>query len=363
MAGAAIDFFWSANGPVFDAQGKPRDLSSEDGQKQYGRRFGHMDPVLKTVSKVDGRFSLKARGSFYTVMAMDADRKRGGLALIPKHHDGSEIEIRLQPLVRVQATIKSPEPERQPATIMAVTEVPADPTRPLGMCRLVIAEARDSRLLMSLPPGRFLLDAYDGQFKTRLKHEFILNGDAPEVDLGELTLSAEEPNINEKIEQSRASGALGDYTKNYGKKLPPWHIVDARGVDKNVQLSDFNGKWVVVNFWALTCASCLKSDLPRLAKFYEDHEDQRDQFEILAICVDCNGEKTSIAEVDRSLKPIVEHVWGGKPLPFPILLDSSMTTLERFGVPGYETILIDPEGKLVDGDETTLAKKLKEKKP
>lgn len=40
-----------------------------------------------------------------------------------------------------------------------------------------------------------------------------------------------------------------------------------------------------------------------------------------------------------------------------------MTTLEHFGVPGYKTILIDPEGKLVEGDETTLAERLKEKKP
>ena len=67
---------------------------------------------------------------------------------------------------------------------------------------------------------------------------------------------------------------------------------------------------------------------------------------------------TSIADVDRELDPIVKFVWE-KPLPFPILLDPSMTTLERFGVPGYEAILIDPDGKLVEGDEATLANVLK----
>jgi thiol-disulfide isomerase/thioredoxin len=266
-------------------------------------------------------------------------------------------------LVRVHATIKGAEPGRQPAQIHAAVEVPADPTRPLDMCRLLIAEARDSRLLMSLPPGRYLLDAYDGEFKTEVVQEFSLKGDAPEVDLGELTLAPTKPNINERIDQSKASGALGDYTKNYGKPLPAWHIIDARGVGKDVQLSDFSGKWVIVNFWALNCSSCLKRDLPRLANFYEDHQAQRDQFEVLAICVDCNGEKKSMAEVDRALEPIVKNVWDGKPLPFPILLDPSMTTLERFGVPGYLTILIDPDGSLVEGDEQTLAKKLKEKNP
>jgi hypothetical protein len=100
--------------------------------------------------------------------------------------------------------------------------------------------------------------------------------------------------------------------------------------------------------------------LPDLAKFYEDHQSQRDQFEIVAICVDCNGELKTVAEVEQKLEPIVKYVWGGKPLPFPVLLDPSMTTLERFGVPGYETILIDPEGRLIKGDANVLAEKLAE---
>lgn len=166
-------------------------------------------------------------------------------------------------------------------------------------------------------------------------------------------------NINEKIKQSQTNGAMRDYKKHYGEKLPAWHIVDARGVSKNVQLSDYKGKWVLVKFWALNCSICLKDDLPKLTQFYSDHKDQRDRFEILAICVDCDEKMNSIADVDRALEPIVEFVWE-KPLPFPILLDPSMTTLERFGVPGYESILVDPDGKLVEGDETTLGNKLKE---
>jgi hypothetical protein len=37
----------------------------------------------------------------------------------------------------------------------------------------------------------------------------------------------------------------------------------------------------------------------------------------------------------------------------------TFTTWERYGLPGMgTTILIDPEGRLVKGDETTLAEKL-----
>ena len=67
----------------------------------------------------------------------------------------------------------------------------------------------------------------------------------------------------------------------------------------------------------------------------------------------------SMADVDKQMQPLVDHVWG-KPLPFPVMLDSSFETWERFGLPGSGTlILIDPEGRLVRGDEKVLAEKLK----
>jgi thiol-disulfide isomerase/thioredoxin len=359
VGGAALDFFWGGNGPIVDADGKPLKLDTEEQVKAYWQRFGQMEPFLKSVSKLDGSFAVPARGDLYTLMAMDAERVRGGLVAIPKIDDGAEIEIRLQPLIRVEGSIKGCEPGKQPDHLIVVVEVEEDPTRPLDMTRLVLAEPRDARFKLLLPPGKYLLDMYDSEFKGRLYKEINLSGDEPQVDLGTFTLAPATPNINDRIKLSQESGAMRDYTKHYGEKLPDWHITDARGVSKDVKLADFKGKWVLVDFWALNCGVCLKRTLPNLTKFYEEHAAQRDQFEILAICVDCNGELKSVAEVDRKLEPIVKHVWNGKPLPFPILLDPSMTTLERFGVPGYETILIDPEGRLVEGDETVLAEKLK----
>ncbi len=128
---------------------------------------------------------------------------------------------------------------------------------------------------------------------------------------------------------------------------------------KDAQASDFKGKWLLVDFWGLSCRPCLSRGIPKLVKFYEEHASQRDRFEIVSICIDEDGEIKSIADLDRKLQPIVDHVWG-KPLPFPVLLDPTFTTWERFGLPGLGTvILIDPEGNLVKGDETVLAEKLK----
>ena len=52
------------------------------------------------------------------------------------------------------------------------------------------------------------------------------------------------------------------------------------------------------------------------------------------------------------------HAWG-KPMPFPVLLDPSFTTCERYGLAGVWSvlILIDPQGNLVKGDEKVLAGK------
>jgi thiol-disulfide isomerase/thioredoxin len=41
---------------------------------------------------------------------------------------------------------------------------------------------------------------------------------------------------------------------------------------KPVSLSDFRGKWVIVNYWATWCPPCLE-EIPDLVGFYEDNRD------------------------------------------------------------------------------------------
>ena len=36
---------------------------------------------------------------------------------------------------------------------------------------------------------------------------------------------------------------------HYGKPLPAWNVTDARRTTKLAQLSDYRGKWVLVEFW------------------------------------------------------------------------------------------------------------------
>lgn len=177
--------------------------------------------------------------------------------------------------------------------------------------------------------------------------------------MGTLELTSAPTSIRKLIEQAKADGSWSDYTKHYGEPPPKWHITDARGVKKDVRISDFRGKWVLLDFWGLSCRICL-ADMPKLIKFYEDHKAQRDQFEIISICMDYSGELKSMSDLDRELTPIITHAWAGKKLPFPVILDSTFITWKRFGLSGMgSVILIDPEGNLIEGDEETLAKKLK----
>ena len=59
-------------------------------------------------------------------------------------------------------------------------------------------------------------------------------------------------------------------TMNIGSSLPDFEI-PATG-EKEVNLSDYRGKWVVVNYWATWCPPCL-SEIPELIRFHEKHKE------------------------------------------------------------------------------------------
>ncbi|BBN59466.1 TlpA disulfide reductase family protein [Hydrogenovibrio marinus] len=42
---------------------------------------------------------------------------------------------------------------------------------------------------------------------------------------------------------------------------------------KEVKLSDYKGKWIIVNYWATWCPPC-RMEIPELEMFYEKHKDK-----------------------------------------------------------------------------------------
>ncbi|WP_456373081.1 TlpA disulfide reductase family protein [Thiolapillus sp.] len=106
------------------------------------------------------------------------------------------------------------------------------------------------------------------------------------------------------------------------------------GIDgKLYKLSDYRGKWVLVNYWATWCPPCLE-ELPELEIFHDNHKDKD------AVVLGLNMEDIG---ADR-LRAFVEEQF----LSFPILMAGSRPKEMLGSVPGLPTsFLVSPEGKVV----------------
>ncbi len=112
---------------------------------------------------------------------------------------------------------------------------------------------------------------------------------------------------------------------------PDFTLPDLNG--KKVSLSDFRGKWVVLDFWGSWCGWCVKG-FPALKKAYQEYGDK-----IVVIGIDCNE---SEADWRAGVK---EHQ-----LPWLNLYNGHDRDLyTAYNIEGFPTkAIINPEGKLVD---------------
>lgn len=102
---------------------------------------------------------------------------------------------------------------------------------------------------------------------------------------------------------------------------------------KNVRLSQYRGKYLLINFWATWCGPC-KMEMPSLEKLYQRFKLK--QFDVLAISGDMFG-----AQVVR---PYVE----AQKLSFTILLDQQLAISNKYGIVSLPTtFLVDPQGKVI----------------
>ncbi|HSM26107.1 MAG TPA: TlpA disulfide reductase family protein [Anaerolineaceae bacterium] len=114
-----------------------------------------------------------------------------------------------------------------------------------------------------------------------------------------------------------------------GKSIGDFSLTDLD--NQSIKLSDYQGKYVLLNAWATWCPPC-RAEMPDLNSFYQTH--QQKGFEILAINA---GESREIAAS-------FSNALG---LDFKILLDLDSSVLTGIGISGFPTsILIDPEGNV-----------------
>ena len=371
VAAATISDFWSGNGKRTRADGTQVKfpLNDKSDLRVLSSNIGEMEAFSResfAIANADGSFVFRLDKDQRTLIVMDRPRQKGALVRLQKGREEQPIEVRLGPLVHVHGNFVCAENGKKPYWAIADLNFVAAEEFPLECTRIAACGTFDSKFDLSLPLGDYELYANgtpnDQESNTIWLIPFKplkLDGKQLDVDLGAVKL-VRSLVPSARVEQAKAAGKCFDYKKHYGEPPPDWHITEARGVSKDVKISDYKGKWVLLAFWGRTCSVCLGTELPNLMKFYEEHQAQRDQFEILSICIDYEGELKALADVDKAIAPIVKNVWGGKQLPFPILFDPTFKTWETFGIDGLgTTILIDRNGNLIEGDEKTLAEKLK----
>lgn len=99
------------------------------------------------------------------------------------------------------------------------------------------------------------------------------------------------------------------------------------------KLSDFRGKWVVVNYWATWCPPCLK-EIPELIEFHDTHKDKD------AVVIGVAFEDIS----SKELREFVDSYF----IVYPILRQKPAARSDLGVISGLPTsFLISPDGELI----------------
>lgn len=144
-------------------------------------------------------------------------------------------------------------------------------------------------------------------------------------------------------EKSESKGNINDSERDYSSaaiqaqesapkvSAPDFTLPNLKG--EMVSLSDFRGKWVVIDFWGSWCGWCVKG-IPALKEAYEKYGDR-----IVIIGVDCNEPEAAWrVAVEKYQLPWV-NLYNG--------LDQKL--YEEYYIEGFPTkAIINPEGEIVD---------------
>ena len=104
---------------------------------------------------------------------------------------------------------------------------------------------------------------------------------------------------------------------------------------KEIQLADFKGKYVLIDFWASWCGPCRREN-PNVVRMYQKYS--KKGFEILGVSLDNNKDKwiNAIAK-DKLTWPHMSDLKGW-----------ASSHAKKYGVRGIPfTVLVDPQGRVV----------------
>ncbi len=107
-----------------------------------------------------------------------------------------------------------------------------------------------------------------------------------------------------------------------GAPLSNFTLTDLDG--RKIHLSDYRGKVILVNAWAIWCPPC-RAEMPDINAYFQAH--QKDGFMVLA--VNAGDSQASAAAFAKT-----NH------LAFPVLLDTDLRLLDRMGIHNFPTSIV-----------------------
>ena len=138
--------------------------------------------------------------------------------------------------------------------------------------------------------------------------------------------------LNQGVGQQTNSTTESTTEKVNKNSAPDFTVTDING--NKVNLSDYKGKPVVVNFWATWCYYC-KVEMPDFNEAYKEYPDV--QF-LMVNATGTNGETVKTA------KAYIEE----EKYEFPVFFDTQHDALKTYGVSSFpQTIFIDKDGNIV----------------
>ncbi|TKD72279.1 peroxiredoxin family protein [Pseudalkalibacillus hwajinpoensis] len=153
----------------------------------------------------------------------------------------------------------------------------------------------------------------------------ISTDDTNEANNSGTSLNSQQ-SIQSSNEEENKSKSVG---LNEGQIAPDFTLQTPNG--ETVQLSDYRGERVIVNFWATWCPPC-RAEIPDFQKLYEDKD-----VEILA--VNLTETEESVDEVKKFIKEFE--------MTFPVVMDDSSEVSDTYQVRAYPTsYMIDSEGRI-----------------